>query len=117
MWIDGKKILLRQMLESLEYKGELGWVIDRLSGVGKRVLGMSFCDLEERIASSPNGVRISSKDLWSFAGGIEDLDYLELTGFVSAQPVVRLECFDSSWWTVDYEPNVVSVMLPSSAEQ
>lgn len=109
MWREGKKILLKQALNSLTRWEQLDWVINRLSGAGGGGLGLSFIELEALIANSPDGVRVTSDALKEIADGLRDLDSLELTGYAEGRSVAKLECLDSSWWIIEYEPSAVDV--------
>src|SRR5690606_2545176 len=87
----------------------MDWVLSYISAVGEGTLGKSMLELEEFVVNSAGGVHISSENLISLAESLKDLDRIELVGSLDERVVARLMCFDSSTWSIEYEPGVISV--------
>ena len=112
-----RQIQLTDILESVE-GDELAWVVKYFDAIGREDSSLNVLKLEERITNSRGeGLRFTSTELLSLAREIDQIIDCEIFGYAhtsrhgSLEPVVRVEAFDSTEWTVIVDQAVVQTSL------
>ena len=100
MWQSGRKILLKELLESLTLPKGIAWTLLDFCGSGGSPAGGRMEDFEAEIRSVSFGFPLSVEQLDIFAAGLTDITDVQLIGKLGDEAVVEIRGVDSTFWEV-----------------
>lgn len=109
MWQGGRKILLRDVLESFVIPKDVAWSLLDFSGSGVPPTRGRMEDFEAEVQSVSSGLSLSAEQLDQFATDLTDITDIQLVGKYRGQSVMEIRGQDSTFWEVAVDG--VSVVL------
>ncbi len=119
MFKEKRLITLNEVLDSIQVDGEVEWVVTHLDAVAAQDSSLNILELESRIAHTQGeGVRFTYEELLGLSRNLSQVIDCNIRGFrkdstgtVIGSPVVVLDAFDSTEWTVSADHESVSIAL------
>lgn len=115
MWQSGRKILLKDLIDSFGISKDLTWILWNFSGSGDTPHGENMESFEKKIRNLPNGYKLDKNDFFKFTNGLTDITSIKLTGVLAGRPVIEISGVDSTYWqiSIDIEGATKPQHLPS----
>jgi hypothetical protein len=103
MWQGGRKILLREMLDSLALPEGITWSLLHFSGSGVAPNGYRMEAFEAEVRNLAEGFPLNAEQLDQFADGLTDISDVQLVGRLEGETVVEINGLDSTTWEIALE--------------
>lgn len=106
---DGSLVLVSDVLAAFP-ENDAVWVVFEFFGTGRDPLGMGMPEFEDRVRSTPEGLRMAWAELRAFAADLEQAFDCEIAAFWADDysatrrnvdlPIAKICAFDSTEWYV-----------------
>ena len=101
MWQNDRKVLLSQIIQSLQVSRQPAWVLLEFSGVGRAPGGVSMSVFEKTVSESPSGYRFAPTEFREFVESLQDVSDVKLVGVLDDhREIIEIEGHDSSLWVI-----------------